>query len=448
MIPMKQVTRRRVLRGALGGAAVTVGLPFLDCFLNTNGTALAGGTPLPPCFGTWYWGCGLNPGRWEPKTPGKITALGPEMKEISGFKDRMNVYSNTMAYLDGKPLQTHVTGPAAFLTGTVSNTGLAIRPSLDVLIGDVIGTKTRFRSLEVSCVGSPDNSMSRRSATVVNPAEVSPLALYTRVFGPDFTEPNAADFKPDPEVMVRQSVLTAVNDQSKDFVKTLGASDRARLDQYFTALRELEQKLALEVQKPAPLEACSRPAKPTDGPIGTVVDEAVSNHNLFAKILVHALACGQTRIVNVAFSQGLSLLRFAGEANTQHIYTHDEAVDEKLGYQPNATKFAAPVMTAFNTLLTDMDNIKEGDKTLLDRSVIFQFTDCGFAKIHTIDNFAMVTVGSAGGRLKTGLHIPFPKGDPATRVGLTLQQIMGVPISSWGTESNQTSKTITEIVNA
>ena len=65
MIPMHRFTRRNLLRGMMGGAAVTVGLPFLDCFLNTNGTALADGQALPVNFGTWFWGLGLNPGRWE-----------------------------------------------------------------------------------------------------------------------------------------------------------------------------------------------------------------------------------------------------------------------------------------------------------------------------------------------------------------------------------------------
>jgi hypothetical protein len=78
MIPLKPMNRRRILRGMLGGTAVTIGMPFLDCFLNGNGTALASGAPLPSCFGTWFWGLGLNPGRWEPKTEGKITAFRPE----------------------------------------------------------------------------------------------------------------------------------------------------------------------------------------------------------------------------------------------------------------------------------------------------------------------------------------------------------------------------------
>jgi len=57
----------------------------------------------------------------------------------------------------------------------------------------------------------------------------------------------------------------------------------------------------------------------------------------------------------------------------------------------------------------------------------------------------MMTFGSGSGRLKTGLHIA-AQGEPTSRVGLTLQQVMGVPVSSWGTDSMQTSKTITEII--
>ena len=76
MIPLKTFNRRRILKGMLGTSAVTVALPFLDCFLDVNGTALADGQKLPVCFGTWFWGLGLNPGRWEPPTAGKITGFG------------------------------------------------------------------------------------------------------------------------------------------------------------------------------------------------------------------------------------------------------------------------------------------------------------------------------------------------------------------------------------
>jgi len=75
-----RVNRRTALRGMLGGAAVNVALPFLDCFLNGNGTALAAtGAPLPVRFGTWFWGCGLTPGRWIPDKTGAGYDMKPEL---------------------------------------------------------------------------------------------------------------------------------------------------------------------------------------------------------------------------------------------------------------------------------------------------------------------------------------------------------------------------------
>ena len=96
-------SRRSVLRGMLGGTAVTVGLPFLDCMLNTNGTALAAtGAPLPLVFGTYFWGCGLNPGRWEPATVGKGYDFGTELQPLAAYRDKINLFSGLKVFLDGK----------------------------------------------------------------------------------------------------------------------------------------------------------------------------------------------------------------------------------------------------------------------------------------------------------------------------------------------------------
>ena len=166
-----------------------------------------------------------------------------------------------------------------------------------------------------------------------------------------------------------------------------------------------------------------------------------SNHRLFAKLLAHTVACDQTRVFNVMLTDGLSQLRFAGEANTQHLFTHEDPIDEKLGYQPNVVRFVPTVLGNLRDLLVELDAIREGDRTLLDRMLVLAYTDSGYAKNHTTDNIPMVTAGSAGGRLKTGIHVAAAKGDPVTRVSLTVA--VGVPISSFGTESNKTSKTIT-----
>jgi hypothetical protein len=81
----------------------------------------------------------------------------------------------------------------------------------------------------------------------------------------------------------------------------------------------------------------------------------------------------------------------------------------------------------------------------LDNTLIFANSDTSAAKVHGTDNVPMLTVGTAGGRLKTGLHID-GGGSPTTRVGFTLMQVMGVPLNDWGTGSLQTSKAISEIV--
>ena len=447
MIPLKQqhIARRNILKGMLGGSAVTLGIPFLDCFLNVNGTAFANGAALPVAFGTWFWGLGLNPGRWEPKAPGKITEFGPELEPLNAFKDKVNVYSGTKVILDGRPMITHFTGEWAVLTGTTPREERVILPSVDMLISEVIGTKTRFRSIEVTSTGNPTHSYSRRPGAALNPAETSPVALYTRIFGPEFKDPNAADFTPDPAVMARQSVLSAVKDQRDDLMKTLGASDRARLDEYFSSLRQIEQQLDLELQKPAPLEACSVPTKFEEIAPGTEITQVTTNHKLFSGLLAHALACGQTRVINVTFSDATSSLRRTGSSMTHHVFSHEETVDPKLGYQPNVTWFASQAGHGLADMLTALDGIKEGQGTLLDRMLLLANTDTGYAKVHSLDNMPLITCGSAGGRMKTGIHVA-AKGDPSTRVGLTVQQAVGVPINSWGTDSMQTSKTITEVM--
>ena len=99
----------------------------------------------------------------------------------------------------------------------------------------------------------------------------------------------------------------------------------------------------------------------------------------------------------------------------------------------------------FASFLTTIEGIKEGPGTLLDRMALLWVTDHGDARVHSVDNVPVITVGNAGGRLKSGYHISAP-GDPVTRVGLTLQQAYGLPVNSWGLLSNTTSKTFTEIL--
>lgn len=439
---MTKYSRRRVLKGTLAGAAVTVGLPLLDCQLNGNGDALASGEALPVAFGNWYQGLGLNPGMWIPSKTGPGFENNIQLKVLDPYRSKMNIFSGMRYFLDGRPHETHTSTVEIAMTGAVFASIDKIGPSLDHKIADVIGRRTRFRSINTSFDGSR-RSLSRRSGTASSPAEPVPANLYKQIFGPEFQDPNAAEFSPDPSVMARRSVLSHVTDQRKSLVAELDAADRARLDEYFTAVREIEQQLDLQMQKPAAMPACTVPGEMTDTQVGSLVSDVQRNAKLLARLTAHALACGQTRVFNVTTgSQGW---RFEGNPRGWHVTTHEESLDPVLGYQKTVFKFLTAANEVFADFLKTLDGFKEGQGTLLDRTLVLWQTDHGDARTHTIEDIPIMTMGGAGGRIKTGMHIR-SAGEPCCRVGLTVQQALGVPISSWGDRSNQTSRTVTEIV--
>lgn len=441
----RRYSRRRMLKGMLGGSAVGVGLPILDCFLNDNGTALASGAPIPVRFGTWFWGLGHTPGRG-------IALKGPEIefleecRPLEPHKSHINYFSNFATPTDGDPSGVHFTGWVAARTGSLGRNNGVLAPTLDSLVADGIGAGTRFRSLELSATGNPDDSYTFRSAGARNTAEVSPLAFYSRIFGPDFNDPNAGSYTPDSRVMLRQSALSAVIAESKSFAQSLGAEDKARLEEYFTSIRQLEQQLALQLEKPEVGAACQRPSAPDEGPLGVEFPVALRNHKLLTELLVMALACHQTNVFNMLYSQSLSLLRPPGQAFTHHTLTHEEPIDQTMGCQRQVAEFNVVSMEALATFISAFRAVKEGDGTLLDNTLIFANTDTNDARTHAIDGVPMMTVGRAGGRIKTGLHV-LGQNRPTTQVGLTAMQVMGIPIQKWGVRSLQVSEPIAAIMS-
>jgi hypothetical protein len=89
--------------------------------------------------------------------------------------------------------------------------------------------------------------------------------------------------------------------------------------------------------------------------------------------------------------------------------------------------------------------VREGAGTLLDHSLILATSESNFAKIHSVDNLPILVAGSAGGRWKSGQHVS-GNGDPSSRVGLTIQQVLGLPVTDWGGGAMQTAKPIAEVM--
>jgi len=444
--------RAFLLKGALGGAAMTVGIPLLDAFLDGNGAAFAatlGGGRLPVRFGTWFWGCGMIPDRWQPKATGSGYDLPPQLAPIKAVQQHVSVLSGFDVILDGKGNLPHISGNTAVRTGAPTDNWQTIQgPTLDVIIADAIGAGSVFRSIDLSADGNSRTSYSFRNGNSMNAAVPTAAELYGKLFGPDFHDPNKAEFTPDPRYIARRSVLSAVSEQRRALLARVGAADRARLDQYFTAIREVEEKLSLKLQKPPPAEACVLPGKlaPSKADVDyTDVAERRADHKLMASLLAMGLACNQTRIFNMAYSTAASDLRRAGNTTGYHQSTHEELVDRSIGYQPTVDHFATESMAAWADFVEALAAIKEGDGTLLDNMLVFAHSDVSYAKNHDVTGIPVMLAGRAGGKVKTGLHINAPA-EPISRIGLTLQQVMGVPADAWGQDAMRTRRPVSEIL--
>lgn len=444
----QRFNRRSILRGVLGGATVGMGLPLLDLFLDGNGAALANGAPLPTRFASFFWGLGLTPTRWEPKKVGSDYDIPPQLAFLEGgLHKKTSVFTGFTVGLDGRPSHPHWTGMAAIMTGQcpVKDKSFDRLNSFDTVISDAVGGGTRFRSIEATPFRGATSSYSSRGEDAFKMADDSPLALYTRLFGQGFHDPNSGDWTPDPRVLVKKSVLSTVKEQRDALWQETGVSDRARLEQYYTSVRELEQKLDAELRQPAPAQACRVPEAPVDLPRKGDVPTVAYNNRHMCELIAMALACNQTNVVNYVFTPATSEMYRPGDTPVYHAHTHEEPVDGKLGYQPISSELADVSVGGFGHFLKTLDNVKEGDGTLLDHALVLGYSDTGWAKIHSIDNIPMLLVGGANGRHKGGQHIKVGA-DPVTRVSLTVQQLAGVPVGSFGTGSMATSKPITEVM--
>jgi hypothetical protein len=443
----RNINRRRVLRGMLGGIGVTVALPLLDCFLNTNGTAFADGSALPVRFGTWFWGLGMDKDVFVPKKLGADYDLPPEIASWKDIKQHVNLFTNFNVLTDGKPAAGHFTGWVACRTGIVpAALGSLLNPTLDVLIADAISGASRFRALDCAATGSVKDTYSMRSGDSINPPDTSPVEFYEKIFGSEFQDPNSPEFTPKPSIMLRRSVLSGVREQSADVLKKVGAADRSRIDQYFTSLRELEQRLDLQMQKPPPAPTCKVPqsVKERVAP-GTDVDLVAQRHRLMTDVMAMAVACNQARVFNMTYSSAQEGLSKKGLDKIHHTITHEEQVDEKLGYQPTNFMFITRAMESYAYFIKAFASIPEGNGTLLDNCAIYAHSDQENAKIHSINGVPMMVAGKAGGRFKTGLHID-GKGEAPSPVALTLLKTLGANVSEWGTGSMKTTKEISEIM--
>jgi len=451
----RRIDRRTVLRGLCSGAAISVGLPVLEAMLDTNGVALADGTPLPKRFGVFFWGNGVRLAQFVPGMTGAYTpseALMPLSKVrdyvsvISGYDvktgNERGHHAGCVGILSGAPMISQDPRGAPYAS-TFS------APSIDQVVAQAVGKSTRFRSLEVGISknvttgeGTTLRYLSHNGPDNPNPPEYSPKALYARVFGMGFTAGGSGAAPVDPKLALRRSVLSAVKEDVTSLRTRLGKNDQRRIDQHFESIRALENQIGASESMPPAAASCSAPAMPTD----TAGDSNLAATNLaMSQLLALSLACDQTRVFSVQFSGSVGgtsypELKISGN---HHSLTHDEGGD-----QPKVRSITSFIMARFATLLEALQGVSEGDGNLLDRSVILASSDCSEGQPHSINNYPILVAGGGGGALvHPGVHIKGASSN-ASDVLLTLLQAMDLQVSTFGQKGGQTSRTVSALRRA
>lgn len=436
-----KLSRRTMLRGLLGGgAAVTIGLPALEIFLNNNGTAYAGDSSFPKRFGIFFWGNGNLPERWVPAGNGPDWELSEQLAPLASVKEHITVVSG-MKVMTGNSVP-HVCGPLGMLSGAPfpnGDTTTFALPSIDQVIAQAIGGETRFRSIELG-VQPGGQGFSYNGPHSVNPPETSPAALFQRLFGPGFVLPGT-NATPDPRLALRQSVLDVVKADADRLKGRLGSSDKARLEQHLDGVRAVEKQIQKMQENPPSLAACAVPAEPKpDYPDVDGRPPMSDISRVMSDILVMALACDQTRVITDWFSQPVNDVLYPGCTMGHHELTHDEP-----NPQPQVHSIVLYTMTELAYLVGALASVAEGDGTLLDHMAMLVTSDVSYGRAHSIEEYPILIAGTANGALKNGIHYRAPSSDNTSKVLLTLARSMGLTLDSYGQGPGEVTSSLSAI---
>ena len=436
-----RLDRRTLLKGALGGTGVALGLPLLDAMLNDSGTALAQGGALPRRFGVFFWGNGVKLDRWNPSGTGAGWTPSPELEPLGGIKDYVSVVSG-MDIMTGTE-RLHHAGCVGILSGAPmiaqphpnSNfVSTFSAPSIDQVAAGAIGATSRYKSLEIgisrrviSGEGSTLRYLSHNGPDSPNPPERDPAALYDRLFGADFMPPSTGPMPSDVTRTLRKSVLDAVAGDISALQAKVGSADRSRLEQHLTGIRAIENRLT---GAPPPQGVECRPGvNPGSFPDEDRNEQLAENMQAMSQLIALALACDLTRVFSVMFSGsvGSTLFWQVGAGTGHHDLTHEEPGDQPLVHA--TTVFT---MEQLGTLLRALRDVPEGSGNLLDSCAILASSDVSDGREHSIRDYPIVIAGRAGGALvHPGVHYR-SDGENTSTVLLTLLQAVGVPITEFG----------------
>jgi Protein of unknown function (DUF1552) len=444
IITGKQLHRRTFLRGL--GAAVA--LPMLDAMrpaLASAATIAANKAPVRLAF--TYIPNGVTMKNWKPATTGSDFEMTRILKPLEAHRNDFYVLSgldhhNAESLGDGGG--DHARAGACFLTGVhpkkTAGSDIQAGISADQIAARALGSTTRISSLEMGCedsrtVGACDsgyscaytNSISWRGPQTPMPPETNPRIAFERLFGDE-------DFTSSPEARMRRaaqrkSILDLVNNRTQALVQDLGPSDRRKMDEYLTGIRELEQRINMAEKDQRHL----RPDIEKPAGVPAVFSDYVK---LMFDIQILAFQADLTRVSTLVFGREASVRTYGeiGVSDPHHPLSHHRNLPDNM---EKLTKINTYHTSLFAYYLEKMKAVKEGDGNLLDHSMIVYGGAICDGNTHSHTDLPVLLAGRGNGQLKPGRHISYPSGTPMTNLYVSLLDRMNVKTDKLGDSTGQ-----------
>jgi hypothetical protein len=393
---------------------------------------------------------GKNMVDWTPKTEGAGFELPHILEPLKNVRDQFSILTGLTAdkaRAHGDGGGDHARAMAAFLTGAqprkTDGTDIRSGVSVDQIAASRIGDQTRLASLEIGCepgsmAGNCDSgyscvyssTMSWRSATTPVPKEISPKLVFERLFGSGgLADRSKREAR-------RKSILDFVRADAGDLQHKLGASDKRKMDEYFSSIRDIELRIARAAKLPEPKlpdpSVANRFNLPTTDTKANGAPADYAEHiRLMADLLVLAFQADVTRVSTfVIANEGSNRpYPFINVRDGHHDCSHHANDPTKKQKIRDINTFHT---TQLAYLLEKLQSVPEGDGTLLDHCMIAYGSGNSDGNAHNHDNLPILLAGGGCGTLKPGRHVRLPKETPLNNLWLSMLDRMQVNVETVG----------------
>ena len=413
-ISKKHLSRRTVLRGA--GAVIA--LPLLDAMIPAMA---ANSKPTPQRLAFVGFPHGAVMRHWVPEQTGKDYTMTKILEPLAPYRQHLTIVSG----LRNKPAENpepHQWVEKTWLTcvpyDKAGEKGKDYGVSADQLAARHIGQETRLPSLEMT-TAQQGAQMSWRTPTQSLPQEISPRAVFYRLFGQGDTDAERAAIMKE-----TGSILDRVTGQAHALQQKLGATDRVAVDAYLDSVREIERRLQLSAEKD------TGDLTIPEAPIGVPNDIDVHFKMMF-DLMALAFQADLTRVITFSMDREASMRTYNNLSINEafHPLSHhsnDPAKQDRLAVIQN---YHTKVFARF---IDRLSKTQDGDATLLDNSMIMFGSNMSDSNRHNHDPLPIAILGKAHGNIKGGQHLHYPQDSRFADLLLTVLQRTQIPVESFG----------------